>query len=72
MEKSAVVVGAPHAFADYLIVALTSRTHGLSAGWFVLASWSQAGLNVPSAAKRGIATAHPSLIVKRLGQLKTA
>ena len=68
--RPAVVVSAPHPSSDYLIVALTSRTHALGPGEFVLAPWLQAGLNVPSATKRGIATAHSSLIVKRLGQLE--
>ena len=67
--RPAVVVSTPHTSADYLIVSLTSHTMALSAGEFVLAAWSHAGLHVPSAVKRSIATAHPSLIVKRLGQL---
>jgi mRNA interferase MazF len=69
--RPAIVVGSPHPSADYLVVALTSRTTALTAGEFVLSAWLQAGLNVPSAVKRGIATAHPSLVVKRLGQLES-
>jgi mRNA interferase MazF len=67
--RPAVIVGAAPSFADYLIVPLTSRTSHLSAGEFVLANWHAAGLNMPTAAKRGIYTVHDSLILKSVGQL---
>ena len=54
---------------DSLIVPLTSRTATLLPGEFILTHWVAAGLNVPSAVKRGIYTVHPSLIVRLVGQL---
>ena len=70
--RPAVVVSAPHASQDILIVPLTSRTTGLLAGEFVLAGWSAAGLHVPTAVKRGVYTVHQSLVIKTVGQLKSA
>ena len=67
--RPAIVVGAPHTSVDAIIVPLTSRTHSLLGGEFVLAQWSAAGLNVASAIKRGVYTVHPSLIVKTIGSL---
>ena len=67
--RPAVVVQKPHASPDVLIVPLTSRTTNLRSGEFVLADWTAAGLHVSTAAKRGIYTIHPSLVVKRLGKL---
>jgi mRNA interferase MazF len=69
--RPAVVVHAPHPSIDHLIVPLTSQTASLSAGEFLLSDWSGAGLNVPTAVKRGIFTMHPKLIVKNVGQLTT-
>jgi len=67
--RPAVVVGAfPHS-PDYLIVPLTSRVGSLAAGEFVLGDWKIAGLNVPSAVKRGVYTVHVSLVLKTLGKL---
>src|SRR5262245_16232730 len=54
--RAAVVVNAPHVSRDVIIVPLTSRVSGLLAGEFALADWQQAGLNVPSAVKRGLYT----------------
>ena len=67
--RPAVVVHAPHSSQDSFVVPLTSRLATLQAGEFVLHDWAKAGLNVPTAVKRGIYTIHPSLIVKFLGQL---
>ncbi|MBS1790947.1 MAG: type II toxin-antitoxin system PemK/MazF family toxin [Acidobacteria bacterium] len=67
--RPAVVVNAPHISRDIIIVPLTSRLTGLLSGEFVLQQWQQAGLNVPSAIKRGIYTVEESLIVKTVGQL---
>jgi mRNA interferase MazF len=52
-----------------LIVPLTSKLISLQPGEFALADWEKAGLNVPTAVKRGIYTIHPSLIVKFIGPL---
>ena len=69
--RPAVIVNAPHASQDVLIVPLTSRTTGLLAGEFVLAEWKSAGLNIETAAKRGIFTIHQKLVLKSVGQLLT-
>jgi mRNA interferase MazF len=62
--RPAIVVNAPHSSQDVIIVPLTSRVSALLAGEFGLADWKAAGLNVPSAAKRGLYTLHQSLIMK--------
>lgn len=67
--RPAVTIHAPHPSLDSLIVPLTSRTATLLPGEFILSDWLAAGLNVPSAVKRGIYTIHPSLIVRLVGQL---
>jgi len=67
--RPAIVVNAPHASQDVIIVPLTSRTAQLLVGEFALADWSKAGLNVPSAVKRGLYTVHQNLIVKSIGKL---
>ncbi len=69
--RPAVIVNAPHASQDVLIVPLTSRTTGLLAGEFVLAEWKGAGLNVETVAKRGIFTIHQKLVLKSIGRLLT-
>jgi|SRR5581483_2325188 len=69
--RPAVVVNAPHTSQDVLIVPLTSKTTGLLAGEFVLADWQGAGLNVATAAKRGIFTIQEKLVLKRVGSLVT-
>ena len=69
--RPAVVVHAPHSSKDLLIVPLTSQLSSLRGGEFELADWQAAGLNVPTAVKRGIYTVHPSLVLKQLGQLST-
>jgi mRNA interferase MazF len=67
--RPAVVVNAPHVSRDVIIVPLTSRVTGLLAGEFVLQGWQVAGLNVPSAVKRGLYTLEDSLIVRDVGGL---
>jgi mRNA interferase MazF len=67
--RPAIVVSAPHVSQDLFIVPLTSKVSPLLVGEFVLTDWSAAGLNVPSAAKRGLYTVHQSLIVKYVGIL---
>ena len=54
--RPAIVVNAKHIFQDILIVPLTSKTNSLLPGEFILVEWQAAGLNVPSAVKRGIYT----------------
>ena len=69
--RPAVIINAPHASQDVLIVPLTSKTGALLAGEFVLAEWKGAGLNVETAAKRGIFTIHEKLVLKSVGRLLT-
>jgi mRNA interferase MazF len=70
--RPAIVANAPHISQDVLIVPVTSKTSPLLAGEFALAFWKAAGLNVPSATKRGIYTIHQSLIMKSIGKLSDA
>jgi mRNA interferase MazF len=67
--RPAVIVNDDHISQDVIIVRLTSKVFPLLAGEFVLADWKAAGLNVPSAAKRGIHTVHQSLVMKSIGKL---
>ena len=70
--RPAVVVSTPHPSQDILIVPLTSRTASLLDGEFLLSDWSAAGLNVATVVKRGLYTAHESLIIKAIGKLSDA
>jgi mRNA interferase MazF len=67
--RLAVVVSAAHPSQDILITPLTSKTGSLLEGEFVLSAWEIAGLNVPTAIKRGVYTVHQSLVIKVIGQL---
>jgi mRNA interferase MazF len=67
--RPAIVVHAPHPSQDTFIIPLTSKTAGLLPGEFVLGDWATAGLNVPTAVKRGLYTIHQALIIKRIGRL---
>ena len=62
--RPAVVVNAPHVSQDIVIVPLTSKVSTLLPGEFVLTDWKAAGLNVPSAVKRGLYTVHQGLAIK--------
>jgi len=70
--RPAIVVNGRHPSPDLLIVPLTSRTESLFPGEFQLIGWSKAGLNVPTAVKRGIYTIEDSLVIKRIGKLTPA
>ena len=70
--RPAVVVNASHASQDVIIVPLTSKVSPLLAGEFLLTDWAAAGLNVASAAKRGLYTVHQSLVMKSVGRLSAA
>ncbi len=67
--RPAVIINSPHSSKDVLILPLTSKTTSLLAGEFVLNDWSEAGLNVETAVKRGIYTVHQNLIAQRVGKL---
>jgi mRNA interferase MazF len=68
--RPAVIISADHPSEDVIIVALTSRLERLMPGEFSLKEWRAAGLNVPTAAKRGIYTVHGSLVVRAIGILR--
>jgi mRNA interferase MazF len=67
--RPGIILSNPHASNDYLIAPLTSKIGNLRADEFILANWTSAGLNVPSAVKRGVYTVHSSLILKPVGHL---
>ena len=62
--RPAITVSAPHISRDIFVVPLTSKTDALLAGEFVMKDWKSAGLNVASAVKRGLFTAHSKLNYK--------
>ena len=68
--RPAVIVSTTHVSQDILIVPLTSKVSSLLPGEFVLAEWKKAGLNVPTAAKRGIYTIENKLVRKTIGKLQ--
>ena len=70
--RPAVVVSAAHPSQDLLITPLTSRTAGLLPGEFVLSDWAREGLNVETAAKRGVFTIQRNLIARRVGRLSAS
>ena len=67
--RPAIIVSAPHSSQDCFVVPLTSKTTSLLEGEFVLQDWKKAGLNVPSAIKRGLYTIHQGLVLKSIGYL---
>ena len=67
--RPAIVVNGNHSSQDLIIVPLTSRVQSLMAGEFILADWQKGGLNVPSAAKRGLYIVQANLCLKHIGQL---
>jgi mRNA interferase MazF len=70
--RPAIVVSGSHSSKDIFLVPLTSKVNNLLQGEFVLADWSGAGLNVPSAVKRGIFSLQEGLVLKSVGSLKSA
>ncbi len=69
--RPAVIVSTKHISKDVFIVPLTSKTASLLSREFILANWHQAGLNVPTAVKRGLYTVHSNLIAKAIGNLSS-
>ncbi len=67
--RPAIIVSTLHVSQDVFIVPLTSRITDLLPGEFVLDKWTESGLNVASAVKRGIYTIHQKLIFKKIGSL---
>ncbi|MEN3334250.1 MAG: mRNA interferase MazF [Blastocatellia bacterium] len=70
--RPAVIVNSHHSSKDVFILPLTSKTTSLLSGEFILKDWSQAGLNVETAVKRGIYTVHQNLIAQRVGKLSNS
>lgn len=68
--RPAIVVGATgNKYADIFIVPLTSRIKNLEVGEFVPGKWKEAGLNVPSAVKRGCVLIDKDIIISKVGTL---
>ena len=67
--RPAIVINDSHISRDIIIVPLRSKVSPLLAGEFVLVDWKAAGLNVPSAVKRGLYTVHQGLVMKSIGKL---
>lgn len=63
------VVAAPEdgKYSDIFVVPLTSRITTINAGEYVLKDWTSAGLNVPSAIKRGCILVDTKLILQKVG-----
>jgi len=59
----------PKTFSFFLT---TSKTSSLLSGEFILKDWSQVGLNVETAVKRGIYTVHQNLIAQKVGKLSNS
>lgn len=68
--RPAVIVSTTHASQDIFIIPFTSKVSSLLPGEFVLGEWKQAGLNVPTAIKRGIYTIENKLVRKTIGKLQ--
>ena len=67
-KRPAVVINAPHPSID-LLLPLTSQTHDLQPGEFILQDWQAGGLLFPSAVKRGLFTLDRVHVIRRLGHL---
>ena len=53
-----------------VIIRITSKISSLFPGEFAFAGWKQAGLNVPTAVKRGMYTIEKKLVRKTIGKLQ--
>jgi mRNA interferase MazF len=65
-------VDAAHESNDLIIVPMTSRTADLKTGEFVLGDYRGAGLNVPTAVKRGLHAIDERLVLKLVGSIRPA
>jgi mRNA interferase MazF len=54
-------------YYDLFVVPITSRTKTLNTGEYVLKEWKSAGLNVPSAVKRGCVLIDTKIIIQKVG-----
>lgn len=67
--RPAVIISNPStAHETFFAVPVTGKIDNLESNEFVL-DWEFAGLNVPSAVKRGLALIQPSLVLKRIGAI---
>jgi mRNA interferase MazF len=69
VRPAVVAASASGQYSDIFVVPITSRLSVLNDGEFSLADWSSAGLNVPSAVKRGCVLVDTGLIKNRIGSL---
>ena len=67
VRPAIVVASEDGKYSDVFVVPVTSRTSALNSGEYVLKNWSSAGLNVPSAVKRGCVLVDTKLILKKVG-----
>jgi mRNA interferase MazF len=68
--RPAVVAGSGKAkYEDIFVVPLTSKVNSLSEDEFRLEKWKEAGLNVPTAIKRGCILIDAGLVIKKVGVL---
>ncbi len=68
--RPAVVAGPNNGkYEDIFVVPLTSKVNNLSEGEFRLENWKEAGLNVPTAIKRGCLLIDAGLVIKKVGAL---
>jgi mRNA interferase MazF len=69
VRPAVVAASATGHYSDIFVVPLTSRLAVLNSGEFSLTDWSSAGLNVPSALKRGCVLVDTGLVMKKVGSL---
>ena len=67
--RPAVIVSGKHESADLIFVPLTSRVHKMLSGEFVLADYRGAGLNVPTAVKRGLHSLESRFVIQPVGRM---
>ena len=70
--RPSVVESGRHESNDVIFVPMTSRTTTLRSGEFVLADYRGAGLNVPTATKRGFHTLEERFVLSPVGRLAQA
>ena len=69
VRPAAVVSNGGNKYSDVFLVPLTSKINNLSPDEAVLLQWHEAGLNVPTAIKRGCILIDTDLIIKKVGKL---
>lgn len=65
--RPAIAIHAEHISKDSFVIPLISQLSDLLPGEFILEDWEQAGLNVETAVKRGIATLDQHEVIRRIG-----